>query len=94
MTRAENKIGTNTAATRDSRVCCNHEHEEWVSDKGVTVNNLEGFWRQLKRGINGTDIHGSAKHLPKYLGEFEFRRSMRAVPHLMFGRALHSFAYC
>jgi hypothetical protein len=46
----------------------------------------------LKRGINGTHIHVSAKHLPKYLGEFEYRWNMRAVPHLMLDRLMHSFA--
>ncbi len=45
----------------------------------------------LKRGINGTHIHVSAKHLPKYLGEFEYRWNMRLVPHLMLDRLLHSF---
>jgi transposase len=45
----------------------------------------------LKRGINGTHIHVSGKHLPKYLGEFEYRWNMRQVPHLMLDRLLHSF---
>ncbi len=71
---------------------CNHKQEEWVSDKGATVNNLEGFWNVLKRGLNGTHIHVSAKHLPKYLGEFEYRWNMRAVPHLMLDRLMHSFS--
>jgi transposase-like protein len=70
---------------------CNHEQEQWVGPKGATVNHLEGFWNLLKRGINGTHIHVSAKHLPKYLGEFEYRWNMRAVPHLMLDRLLHSF---
>jgi transposase-like protein/predicted RNA-binding Zn-ribbon protein involved in translation (DUF1610 family) len=52
---------------------------------------IEGFWSQLKRGINGTHIHVSAKHLPKYLGEFEFRWNMRKEPHLMLDRMLYSF---
>jgi transposase-like protein len=70
---------------------CNHEREEWVGPKGACVNTLEGFWRLLKRGINGTHIHVSPKHLPKYLGEFEYRWNMRAVPHLMLDRLLYSF---
>ena len=45
----------------------------------------------LKRGINGTHIHVSEKHLPKYLGEFEYRWNMRHVPHLMLDRLMHSF---
>jgi hypothetical protein len=56
------------------------------------VNRIEGFWAILKRGINGTHIHISAKHLPKYLGEFEYRWNMRDVPHLMLDRLMHSFA--
>jgi transposase-like protein len=70
---------------------CNHSQEEYVSAKGATVNHLEGFWNLLKRGINGTHISVSAKHLPKYLGEFEYRWNMRHVPHLMLDRLMHSF---
>jgi transposase len=69
----------------------NHRAGEYCRD-GVTVNAIEGFWAQLKRGINGTHIHVSSKHLPKYLGEFEYRWNMRQVPHLMLDRLLHSFA--
>ncbi|HSQ94764.1 MAG TPA: IS1595 family transposase [Croceibacterium sp.] len=70
----------------------NHDAGEYVSRKtGATTNGIEGFWAQLKRGINGTHIHVSAKHLPKYLGEFEFRHNMRATPHLMLDRLMHSF---
>lgn len=45
----------------------------------------------LKRGINGTHIRVSPKHLPKYLGEFEYRWNMLTVPHLMLDRLMHSF---
>ena len=56
------------------------------------MNNIEGFWSMLKRVIAGTHTYVSAKHLPKYLGEFEYRWNMRAVPHLMLDRLMHSFA--
>lgn len=56
------------------------------------MNTLEGFWNILKRGISGTHIHVSPKHLPKYLGEFEYRWNMRDVPHLMLDRLMYSFA--
>jgi transposase-like protein len=69
----------------------NHGAGEYVGANGCTVNTIEGFWAPLKRGINGTHIHVSGKHLPKYLGEFEYRWNMRAVPHLMLDRLLHSF---
>ena len=69
----------------------NHGAGEYVGYQGASVNGLEGFWSQLKRGINGTHIHVSAKHLPKYLGEFEYRHNMRAAPHLMLDRMMQSF---
>jgi len=70
----------------------NHAAGEYVGPTGATINAIEGFWAILKRGINGTHIHVSGKHLPKYLGEFEYRWNMRHVPHLMLDRLMHSFA--
>lgn len=69
----------------------NHNQGEYVSAFGCTVNSIEGFWAMLKRGIRGTHIHVSEKHLSKYLGEFEYRWNMRAVPQLMLDRLMHSF---
>ena len=68
-----------------------HQWKEYVGPKGETVNTIEGFWAILKRGINGTHIHISGKHLPKYLGEFEYRWNMRHCPQLMLDRLLASF---
>lgn len=69
-----------------------HNTKQYVSETGCTVNRIEGFWAMLKRGIYGTHIHVSAKHLPKYLGEFEYRWNMRHCPHLMLDRLMHSFS--
>ena len=55
------------------------------------VNTLEGFWARLKLSIKGTHVHVSGKHLPKYLGEFEYRFNMRHHPEAMFSRLLLSF---
>ncbi|MCH7539546.1 MAG: transposase [Proteobacteria bacterium] len=52
---------------------------------------MDGFWSQLKCSIRGTHIHASRKHLPKYLGEFEYRWNMRKHPEVMFARLLMSF---
>ena len=69
-----------------------HSKEEYVCrDTGATVNGIEGFWAQLKRGINGTHIHVSAKHLPKYLGEFEFRHNRREHPQTMLSELMLGF---
>jgi transposase len=70
----------------------NHSHEQYVSATGSSTNSIEGFWAAVKRGINGTHIHVSSRHLAKYLGEFEFRHNMRQSPHLMLGRLMTSFA--
>lgn len=69
----------------------NHRQKEYV--RGQThVNTLEAYWAWLKRGINGTHVWVSAKHLPKYLGEFEFRFNLRKQGHLMFPILLQSFS--
>jgi transposase len=56
--------GINMRGYRHQTVC--HSHGEYVSPYGATVNSIEGFWNILKRGINGTHIHVSPKHLTKY----------------------------
>ena len=68
----------------------NHNRNQWV-DGDSHVQTIEGFWANLKRGINGTHIHVSQKHLPKYLGEFEFRHNRRNRPETMIGELMTSF---
>ncbi len=70
----------------------NHAAGQYVSKSGSTVNGIEGFWMHLKRGINGTHIHVSPRHLPKYLAEFEYRWNMRSAPSAMLDRLMVSFA--
>ena len=65
----------------------NHGAKQWA-DGDTHVNTLEAFWSMLKRSIRGTHIHVSAKHLPKYLGEFEYRYNLRKRPDVMFARLL------
>jgi hypothetical protein len=45
----------------------------------------------VKRTIAGTHIWVSPKHLPKYLGEIEFRWNLRKHPELMFPTLLAAF---
>lgn len=68
----------------------NHAEKEYVRGD-VHTNTIESFWSALKRGINGTYIHVSSKHLQKYLWEFEYRHNLRRLPHLMMERLLRSF---
>lgn len=54
----------------------NHGKGEYV--KGNThTNNLEGFWSQLKRSINGTYHSVSPKYLQNYVNEFAYRYNNR-----------------
>jgi len=67
-----------------------HGEKEYVRGNAYT-NTIEGFWSQLKRSIKGTHIHVSRKHLPKYLGEFEFRYNRRNSPISMMDELLMAF---
>lgn len=72
-----------------------HAHTEVKQVRGTyskETNTIEGYWALLKRGINGTYISVSQKHLQTYLNEFEFRYNLRHTPHIMFELLLRSFA--
>jgi transposase-like protein len=56
----------------------NHTGSEYVRGH-VTTNHVEGFFSQLKRGIDGTYHHVSEEHLQRYLTEFDYRYSTRKV---------------
>ncbi len=43
------------------------------------INTAEGYFSQLKRSIDGTHHHVSAKHLHRYVGEFDYRYNTRKV---------------
>lgn len=68
----------------------NHRAKEWARGPWHT-NTIEAFWLMVKRTIGGTHVWVSPKHLPKYLGEIEFRWNLRKYPHLMFPTLLASF---
>jgi len=63
-----------------------HEHvvhgkEEWVRGQ-VHTNTIESVWSLLQRSIIGSYHHLSARHLPAYLDEMEFRYNNRKNPYL------------
>ena len=53
----------------------------------VHTQTLDGFWSLLKRGLLGTFHNVSAKYLPLYVAEFEFRYNNRNNPDI-FGSAV------
>ena len=56
----------------------NHGIEEYVRGDAYT-NTIEGYFSILKRRITGNYQWVSAKHLKRYLGEFDFRYNSRDV---------------
>lgn len=56
----------------------NHSMYEYARGD-VTTNTVEGFFGQLKRGLNGIYHAVSKKHLHRYLSEFEFRWNNRKL---------------
>ncbi len=59
----------------------NHSAEEYVrlSDRSVHTNTVEGFFSVFKRGMKGVYQHCGKQHLHRYLAEFDFRYSNRAI---------------
>ena len=56
------------------------EHKKWIYAEGdITTNRIENFWSHLKRGLHGTYIKVSPKHLNKYVQEFVFRFNNRKL---------------
>lgn len=45
----------------------------------VHTNSIEGFFGMVRRGLDGIYHSVSAKHLHRYLGEFEFRHNYREL---------------
>lgn len=56
----------------------NHSKKEYVRGN-ATTNTVEGYFSLLKRGLTGTYHHVSARHLHRYLDEFNFRYNARTV---------------
>jgi len=56
----------------------NHTAGEYVRGNAYT-NTAEGYVSQLKGSIDGTHHHVSERHLPRYLGEFDYRYNTRKI---------------
>ena len=63
-------------AFKDKHKTVNHKRKEYVRGD-VHTNTVESAFSLLKRGIMGTWHKISAKHLPAYLSEMEFRFNRR-----------------
>ena len=57
----------------------NHSIKEYVRGKFWHTNTVENYFSIFKRGVIGNYQWVSAKHLKRYLGEFDFRYNTRDV---------------
>jgi transposase-like protein len=55
-----------------------HSHDEYVNAAGFTTNNVERYFGQLKRSIDGTHHAVSREHLARYLAQFDFLATYHA----------------
>ncbi|MBZ0141499.1 MAG: IS1595 family transposase [Pseudorhodoplanes sp.] len=72
--------------TEYPRQTINHRAKQYVVG-AVHTNTIEGFWSIFKRGVVGTFHKVSAKYMPLYVAEFQFRYNNRFNPDI-FGTAL------
>ena len=68
----------------------NHSKGEYVRGE-AHVNGIEGYWRNLKAGINSTHVHVSGEYLGNYAKEFEYRFNRREEPWTMLPELLSVF---
>lgn len=55
-----------------------HSVGEYVNEQ-ATTNGVESFWALMKRGYHGVYHHWSAKHMERYIDEFEGRYNTRPL---------------
>ena len=65
-----------------------HSHDKYVVG-AVHTQTIDGFWSLLKRGVMGTFHKVSAKYLPLYVAEFQFRYNNRENNDI-FGAAINA----
>ena len=75
----ESNVYTKTGREFSGHGTVNHSIKEYVRGKFWHTNTMENYFSILKRGINGNYQWVSAKHLKRYLGEFDFRYNTRHV---------------
>ena len=72
----DNGSATNILAARSSRTASLTTRGQYVCGS-IHTQTIEGFWSLVKRGVVGTFHKVSAKYLPLYVAEFQFRYNNR-----------------
>ena len=55
------------------------EYARYQDGVCISTNSVEGYFANLKRGINGVYHHVGKQHLHRYLSEFDFRYNSRKL---------------
>jgi transposase-like protein len=55
------------------------EYVRWEDGVCITTNTVEGYFANLRRGIDGVYHHVGRQHLHRYLSEFDFRYNARGM---------------
>ena len=55
------------------------EYVRWEDGVCITTNAVEGYFANLRRGIDGVYHHVGRQHLHRYLSEFDFRYNSREM---------------
>jgi transposase-like protein len=79
-------VGYSDYLRRYNHATVDHSKHQYVVG-AVHTNTIEGFWSIFKRGVVGTFHKMSAKYMPLYVAEFQFRYNNRFNPD-MFGTAI------
>jgi transposase-like protein len=75
----ESNVYTKTGREFAGHGTVNHSINEYVRGRFYHSNTVENYFSILKRGVTGNYQWVSAKHLKRYLGEFDFRYNTRHV---------------
>ncbi len=75
----ESNVYSKTGREFSGHGTVNHSIKEYVRGKFFHSNKVENYFSILKRGVTGNYQWVSAKHLKRYLGEFDFRYNTRDV---------------
>ena len=75
----ESSVYTRTGRQFSGHGTVNHSIKEYVRGGFYHSNTVENYFSIFKRGVTGNYQWVSAKHLKRYLGEFDFRYNTRDV---------------
>ena len=78
----ESSVYSKTGREFSGHGTVNHSIKEYVRGTFFHSNTVENYFSILKRGVTGNYQWVSAKHLKRYLGEFDFRYNSRDMSDL------------